>query len=335
MVTIPTQAENVSNMNNKGNILILVLVIAASIALGILGYFFWQKQQTEKAQQELLNNGNYSKNITSPKEKGNVEIDTSNWKTYTSLKYGFSLNYPPNSAVLDLEKGVIFSIGNFTSYNVEIFSNELNRTLNDWIQKEETCGNLPRGPGENYKLDGVTGIRIKKIMACSPGGGGLADTIYMNKDENVYRVSRVQSGGEPSSDEINYFDQILSTFKFLDQTAPGMEQKIKTWAGLGVTFNYPSYLSPAEPITNIQKVEAGGFYQQSFNSSQHINVLLKVFPPDKNISPGKITDLSYVALTPDSKSMVLITVFVQPADETNINNGHDLLNQIISSLKFL
>ncbi len=142
------------------------------------------------------------------------------------------------------------------------------------------------------------------------------------------------------------------------------QNNLSVWKGLGVSFQYPSNWKIAEPVSNVQKPQTGGFYQQSFgekNISLHLHlrpleqgsdgsykslkesyssfiledVILDGRPAIKTVtSDTKELYTATVATTYDNITRVSLQLFVQPADKTSVQKAKEDFQAIISSFKF-
>ncbi len=136
--------------------------------------------------------------------------DTTNWQTYTNQKYGFSLKYPPDWRYKEQEatsaaQEIWFGTGNEENL-VTLYVNKdkyLSMTKNG---KLVTC--QERG-GEEITVGG------NKAWKESVAGGQnpAQDWVCFEKNNRAYEFQHVYS---TLSDSKRIFDQILSTFKFLD-----------------------------------------------------------------------------------------------------------------------
>jgi len=98
-------------------------------------------------------------------------------------------------------------------------------TLIDWIYENEICGTS----GKDYDLeeiiiDKAVGLRGRNLGTCIPGGSYGYNAAYIPKDSKIYILRSTGADFIGSTKSINMcveelnnlFDQILSTFKFID-----------------------------------------------------------------------------------------------------------------------
>ena len=132
--------------------------------------------------------------------------ETANWKTYTNTNYGYSINYPNNWAVKNLESVdpktielVAFNPGQveneFSAVNI-IVSNR------NYEQELELLGPNAEPAKVNY-------VNATRARRANPDGKEYIIVLFnLNKGQNALRI-------EAKSEHQITFDQILSTFKFI------------------------------------------------------------------------------------------------------------------------
>lgn len=177
-------------------------------------------------------------------------IDTSNWKTYTSKSYEFSFQYPPDykvnhesSLALSSDLGtssIVLSLeplnykGSYVTEDPGIYfiltRINKNTVLNEWLKELYKKS----GAQVDYQLTTIgiydaavrnivitPEIKAAEIIKKFAGGGGLpigykAKHVYIKKGDLIFEI---ETGNINNPDDIiKRFDQILQTFKFLDQT---------------------------------------------------------------------------------------------------------------------
>jgi len=217
---------------NSGNILLVALILVGILAASVGGYFLWYKMTSEPifdqplTWEQCLKTAEAKIQQSFPpicvtkngiKVAGPVNNDMANWKTYTDTQFGVSFKYPENWYVKMLDsKTIIISdmqtdIKSVTKIGQVPFVIELTEDqgfINQFKKRMEylvTTDTLRNKTVINSFL--IADYRSHPIEA----GIAYKEGDAFNKNV-VYRfiLSKV-----PGYEE--YFDQILSTFKFIEQ----------------------------------------------------------------------------------------------------------------------
>lgn len=154
---------------------------------------------------------------------------TADWKTYTNNSFSYSLRYPLDWEQLEVDKGkyVSFFKGPYITdqpipepnISVQVKDNPAQIPLREWLIGEKILpndSNLESHTKESIILvDNVFGIKIT-----TPANGGR-DTVFLSLGKNILQITYVFNGENQTDYEnlVITFEQILSTFKFLDQTS--------------------------------------------------------------------------------------------------------------------
>lgn len=199
-----------SFLHPKGFVPIIVLVLVVlTIALG--GFYLVRSQKSTLKSQN-------TKIVQQPPQSPSLSplpsTETANWKTYTNTTYNFSIKYPDawyigeQQNVIYVNNAPIPSIplthGLPSSLQISIYTSP--QDIPNPIWKHKT---------EKTTLGGISATRVTDQEA-----GGLDDiartTIVINSGKISYVLvfanTDINGGHNP------VFDQILSTFKFTDQT---------------------------------------------------------------------------------------------------------------------
>ena len=193
------------NMNKRGNALIIILAILAMVGLTSTGYFLWlNKQPASKPTQNPAPQKTDLPTTPDP---------TANWKTYTNQKYNFSFKYPSSWTISSQGKNdtynllLGFSGPDIKNYEVISFAVKENLNTQDEIkslnQLSDTFGSKVLKT-ENLSVGNNKGI----VITYSTAEGNTPEEAVIEHKGNIYLFIH--------SPNIN-LDQILSTFKFLDQ----------------------------------------------------------------------------------------------------------------------
>ncbi len=181
-------------------VLILIIVLAV-IAGGVLAWQYWPEGVEEEEQ---------------PAD------ETVDWQTYRNEEYGFEMKYPEDWTVEENGKGVAFwtpsteecistggwecdlGVPRVAIYNPasELYGND-QLTFEEWFEERKSVGLF--GDRENIKIGEYDGFDIVES-----GMIGYR-TIFLFGNAKIARFSI-----DDKSDFMDEFDQMLSTFKFID-----------------------------------------------------------------------------------------------------------------------
>lgn len=133
---------------------------------------------------------------------------TANWKTYKNTEYRYSLKYPPDWVVTEFPKDLLKE--STTLGEVKINSKKDNDTPNVKISVLKV-NTYTKGGGERFILNNVPAERgINEIPT-----GVFHNTIVATKGGFDYRIE-LEYATSDKEQFTKIYDQILSTFKFLD-----------------------------------------------------------------------------------------------------------------------
>ena len=156
--------------------------------------------------------------LQSPKE------DTANWKTYTNEKFRYSIQYPQNlKLIVNNNRPSITNNNNDTKHyfniSIEASDNTKNQTAQDFVSSSKilTASGEYKNPfitPKPYTKGSLNGV----ISDVTNGDDFYLEVIQAN-DGKIYEfklLSGPDTGTKPTTEDRTTFDQILSTFKFLD-----------------------------------------------------------------------------------------------------------------------
>lgn len=198
----------------------IALIIIVVLATLVGGLAIWQYSWAPKIEISEFE----------PAEKIQPENETANWKTYINEEHGYEIKYPESWFVYEIEiyekqnlpvvyfqpeeeaeilyekyPGIMMAGPHSLAASIIVFDNPSNLTLKEWVAEEAGSKNQ-----KEVIVGGETGIEVKF--------SGLP-YVYIVKESKIYRFA----SGIPRSkkkdeikDEIEIFNQMLSTFRFLE-----------------------------------------------------------------------------------------------------------------------
>lgn len=256
----------------SGNVLLIVLMLIGVVAASVGGYFWWS-----------------SKTSAPDKTVEAKPTDTSKgWKSYVDNTNKFTLKYPPNWTLQkrDPNVGMVFR----SSETTETF--EIEYSI---VGPYGTSEKLPipeRIEGwKNYhyvstsfSTDGAKQISkgdffvdkrqaTKYIFRLLENGSSVKQFISWIFIPNGNRITRLGLNWRDNSETV---DQILSTFKFIDQSSTENWKTYK-FTDYPLTFKYPGDLELQEKVQEFSNPPRK-YIEISKNGS-----LLKIFPDQPGI----------------------------------------------------
>src|SRR3989344_3813176 len=195
-----------SSANSSKTFLLIIGTITLMAISAVGGYFIGSNKQPQPSQPSQ----SLPTATSTPTPMSN---ETTNWKTYTDTKHGYSFKYPAIFFVSDSidPTGDIHTttISNYESNHFasgKIDPDDPNVFLM-WIVNPPQDTDLTKVMGfyklrklENYSVDGVEGFK----------SGNTEIIVVHNRKEYAFHTRQANSR------YFSYFTQILSTFKFLN-----------------------------------------------------------------------------------------------------------------------
>jgi len=214
---------------NYWKLLVVVLLIIL-VGMSALVFYFWQKTITSTSEVSEATPTIQPK----PTPPSN---DTTNWKTYQENNTPYSFKYPKEMIAAGAGPYIVFSYSDsapFLNYNFE--GNKENKSLDQFVASYIASNNDPVQPVNQFKsknqitINGIPGYKAD-----------ISNTrYYFLKEPNTHAVAVFTYLLNADQNSQKTFDQIISTFKFTDQTKTNKEN-LKTYSNstYTYTFNYP------------------------------------------------------------------------------------------------
>lgn len=162
--------------------------------------------------------------------------ETANWKTYTSDKHGFSINYLETWVINEVEnkntgfqdsvpsfKGISFGNRQGPDFEiaVEILENPEKMSLTSFFSKWDyrCCGpntppsNLPNAIKDSLGLT-VDGINGKVLVPPIDTVGFYVKWVLLPREDKIFRITMRTADTYSVEYRETIFNQVLSTFKF-------------------------------------------------------------------------------------------------------------------------
>jgi hypothetical protein len=206
---IETNAFVPENPKKSSPLLIIAIILAVVALLAVVAYFFGAKY--------------FAPQLTSTPTPVAVltpspTIDpTANWKAYTNTTLGFSFKYPETW----IESGPLSKEDTTIIY---VTSDEKIGTGSEPLQYYLWVTNVNKLPDSQFSKEIINNATFYKSDSAVPSRFG-ALAFFITKDEKQYigifltPYDGVISAKFPSQDKyVSIFDQILSTFKFIEAT---------------------------------------------------------------------------------------------------------------------
>ena len=345
--------------SNKGFVHLLLLIVVVLVGIGGLLYFSWQKG--------LIKTSPTKEAFPTPtmviNETANLSRDDilRNWKTYTNTKYSYSLKYPLELTYNENSNGDVsfFLLGDDQRKDTP---NGLGQHLSIVHRRES--------PNEAVKFE-LPNVSIKPFEINNAKGIQVieADFDYYltpKLDTNLtLRLTFLPDMNISSSDEaekmLNIFNQILSTFKFIefkDEIKTTNETtNWKTYVGQEYSIKYPSAELLSKTLGEDKSIELTFYNISSTVKTESIKILVSKEPTTyKSIfemeSPFssyiKIGEYSTLVIFPDTdppdfcgtynlinKGELYTLYAYNPNSPHGGNCDNTYLRQILSTLQFL
>lgn len=190
----------------KKNSFTPILVLAIIIVLAGVGYFGY-------------------KNLYTRPSTTQATIDTTNWKTYTNNEFKYQLRYPQALFLLEEGAGTSIVIKAFSNVNAPglfrvdlmINANPTKQIIKKWYENflNQIYGeNRTPVNGETIEEITISGESAVRLTQPVPSLKRTDVAIFIPSGPDVLEVSYSLTSDSNFSESV--FDQILSTFKFIN-----------------------------------------------------------------------------------------------------------------------
>lgn len=201
---IPNDKSQITNGSH--NITVISMAVFVLLSLSAVGFLYYQNQQLKK----MLANYQVAPTPTSSATALATADPTANWKTYTHPTYKYQFKYPSDwSAVVSqsASANTLFGlnadsksgIGGIEVREIPTEPQNFNSLTESKIIKQTPV-----------TINGISGYKTKYSNVVSG-----TNFVFRHKDGLIYNIY-INSEGQ---NDLEIFDQILSTFKFINPVA--------------------------------------------------------------------------------------------------------------------
>lgn len=252
-------SQSMNHLNSqKGIAPIIAVIVLAVVLAGVGGAYFFKQQQAKQV------------------SKANVADATASWKTYANTQYGFEVKYPADTQCGQFSEN---SNGDFNFGRIEIAvlfpeGLDLNSFVDSYLSRNVS--------GEFNTVESKKQVKINagdaiKVAYRFGGTNRYGEVTFLENKRNVYGIGYTAGGFDCNEPQI--FSQMLSTFKFTDQTSDTTDplpikvgqcskttvSRVETRLVSGTPGHYQNVPGSGSAI-----VYANGGYQVSYDTIQGI-----------------------------------------------------------------
>mgnify|MGYP001558259781 CR=1 FL=1 len=188
------------------NPLVLIMSVLLVITVVIAGLFYFQIKKSSKELSKYQAQTSPTPSITPD--------PTSNWKTYINDKFGVEFRYPIGWPVpKELLQSINFN-GKLIIVKGPFYDQALQRDLNFDEYAVRSYGD--ETPRYDFNMNGLIGKRGLENSVSN-----YSNIVVLAKDNKSTDIITISYIYDPKKEDGKVFDQILSTFKFLDAGGEG------------------------------------------------------------------------------------------------------------------
>jgi hypothetical protein len=222
--------EYVLPPKSKNNNLLIYIVLFI-VLFGLTLFLGWKYVVGEKVMSSFFPTPTPTVVIQGPVSPTVAADPTANWKTYKNDIYGFEFNYPGNWTFFDtnkprqyslyspeyvLESTASATIKNGGSFSILVDYNNANnqsKTLDEWAR------NINAADSQKITFSGREAIRSSLLNAISNYAVSVSFIDQSNGENNKGIIILQMTSNQSDSEKYNkIFDQILSTFRFVEKS---------------------------------------------------------------------------------------------------------------------
>lgn len=155
---------------------------------------------------------------------------TANWKMYTNKELSFNLKYP-SDWVIDFEKENANILNLSSANSVLHLLNYEDKSINtkEYLSKLDRIGSVGV---KNTKEAVVGGLNALQRLEGPFGSGFYLWSTYFKNGDSFFQITiEPKKGGEVRTEDFDIYNQILSTFKFMDVTGKSCQSDIDCGSG--------------------------------------------------------------------------------------------------------
>ena len=190
--------------------LVLMAVAVVIVIAGVFTYFIITPKPVPPGGSSII--------VPSPSATSPIQKDeTANWKTYENKALGFSIKYPPNAKLT----GAI-DVGGVGTVDLDLA--EINSKITIAVKDRALAEAFPSSFGSCSQKGEVVNVLIgdvegKRCVRKSADGSTVLIIIddFTRNGQVIYDMALIKlRPSEQNLEGAKFFDQILSTFKFID-----------------------------------------------------------------------------------------------------------------------
>lgn len=211
----PTFSQNNNSLEKtkkpKSNLsLNIILSFLLIFSTALAGFFYWQNMRLKSMLAENIKQEATSTPIPTPSA---TPDPTANWKTYTSDEISFK--YPRSLTLKEKQKDYLVLLSNPQSPQSVAVSIDA-RLTNNYADYNNAVISTKKGLADIQTQEMDNGVKISGKIKSGQGKGQQITIALFKYQEGGIEAETTST----DSAQLQIFDQILSTFKFLEASSP-------------------------------------------------------------------------------------------------------------------